>query len=47
MTEDPVNLPSLKLITKYMAAFVQQDTLIMQTLRASEYILDWVHGDAF
>lgn len=38
---------SLQTIEKYAAALKARDTQRMQSLRASDFILDWVHSDAF
>ena len=40
-------LPSLELIHQYVTALSQGDDAAMQVLRAPNFILDWVHGDAF
>jgi len=47
MSEDALNLPSLELIASYTAALCERDNATMQTLRASDFVLDWVHSDAF
>jgi len=47
MSEDITNLPSLELIAKYTSALCERDNEAMQTLRAPEFVLDWVHSDAF
>jgi steroid delta-isomerase-like uncharacterized protein len=38
---------SLHTIEKYIEAFIQRDTLTMQSMRTGDFVLDWVHSDAF
>jgi steroid delta-isomerase-like uncharacterized protein len=38
---------SLNLIANYFAALQQRDNDAMQSLRSLDFVLDWVHGDAF
>jgi len=38
---------SIHTIEKYVAALTDRDILIMQSLRAPGFVLDWVHADAF
>ncbi len=47
MSEDTPNLPSLELIAKYTSALCERDNTTMQTLRTPDFVLDWVHSDAF
>ena len=47
MPENTPNLPSLELIAKYTSALCERDNTAMQTLRAPDFVLDWVHSDAF
>ena len=47
MSENNPNLPSLEIIAKYTSALCERDNDTMQTLRAPEFVLDWVHSDAF
>lgn len=47
MNEYNSDLPSLSLITQYATALRAFDTETMQNLRSPEFVLDWVHGDAF
>ena len=47
MTENNPDLPSLKLISKYVSALRVCDHAEMQSLRSPDFILDWVHNDAF
>ena len=44
----PENTPaSLAIIGKYTAAIMARDSDTMQALRAENFVLDWVHADAF
>ncbi len=43
----PQTSPSLELIAQYITAMAAGDSQTMETLRAPDFILDWVHGDAF
>ncbi len=45
MTDAPH--PTLELITQYLTALKNRDTVAMHAQRSSDFILDWVHGDAF
>ena len=47
MTDTLSNLPSLDLISKYVAALAAGDHDAMHALRSEDFVLDWVHGDAF
>ena len=47
MSEATPNLPSLDLIAKYTSALCERDNDTMQTLRSPDFVLDWVHSDAF
>ena len=47
MTENSTDLPSLSLINKYVTALRSRDNTSMQNLRSSDFVLDWVHSDAF
>lgn len=38
---------ALAVVSAYSAALAAGDTETMQRLRASDYVLDWVHGDAY
>ena len=38
---------SLQLVSKYVAALNNRDAKGMNALRAPDFALDWVHGDAF
>ncbi len=41
------NLTSLQLISGYVSALAKGDAEQMNALRAPDFALDWVHGDAF
>jgi steroid delta-isomerase-like uncharacterized protein len=45
MTELPH--PTFELITQYLTALKSCDTVAMHALRSPDFVLDWVHGDAF
>lgn len=47
MTENRIDLPSMGLIKDYIAAIHERNDAAMQTLRAHNFVLDWVHGDMF
>jgi steroid delta-isomerase-like uncharacterized protein len=47
MFKDPITPGSLHTIEKYIAALRERDTLTMQAMRTSDFVLDWVHMDAF
>ena len=47
MTKDRVIPGSLPTIEKYIAALKTADTLTMEAMRTPDFILDWVHADAF
>ena len=47
MTEITADLPALALITQYVSALRERDEATMQSLRSPEFVLDWVHSDAF
>ena len=47
MTEQTTPLPSLELINNYATALYERDTESMQRLRSPDFVLDWVHSDAF
>ena len=47
MTDNSPDLPSLALITQYVAALRARDNAVMQSLRSPDFMLDWVHSDAF
>lgn len=38
---------SLHTIEKYIEALIKRDTLTMQAMRTGDFVLDWVHSDAF
>jgi len=38
---------SIHTIEKYFEALTACDTLIMQSLRTADFVMDWVHADAF
>jgi len=38
---------SLHTIEKYINALMEKDNLTMQAMRTADFILDWVHSDAF
>lgn len=40
-------LPSLRLIAQYVAAIRQRDASKLLALRSPDFVLDWVHNDAF
>ncbi|MCA9931472.1 MAG: ester cyclase [Anaerolineales bacterium] len=40
-------MQSLDLISNYVNALVHQDAERMNRSRAAEFVLDWVHGDAY
>ena len=47
MTENTPDLPSLSLIAQYVSALRKRDEAAMQSLRSPDFVLDWVHSDAF
>jgi steroid delta-isomerase-like uncharacterized protein len=47
MTELPSYLPSLDLIDNYISALREKNTPAMKNLRSANFVLDWVHSDAF
>jgi predicted ester cyclase len=47
MTDNNPDYPSLALITQYVSALRERDESTMQSLRSPEFVLDWVHSDAF
>ncbi len=47
MNADTNDLPSYRLITHYLTALQQRDSASLQALRAPNFVLDWVHSDAF
>lgn len=47
MTENSAVPPSLELINQYITALRARDIAAMQNLRSPEFVLDWVHSDAF
>jgi steroid delta-isomerase-like uncharacterized protein len=47
MTKDRIIPGSLPTIEKYIAALKTGDTLTMEAMRTADFILDWVHADAF
>jgi steroid delta-isomerase-like uncharacterized protein len=47
MNGDNTYPSSLPTIEKYIKALVEADTLTMQAMRTSDFILDWVHSDAY
>lgn len=47
MSEEIPKLPSLELIANYTSALCERDNATMQTLRSPDFMLDWVHSDAF
>ncbi|MCP5097443.1 MAG: ester cyclase [Chloroflexi bacterium] len=43
-----VNTPAaLTIVAAYVEAMSNRDATVMNTLRAPDFVLDWVHGDAF
>jgi len=38
---------AFEIISKYVAAMATKDTEAMKSLHAEEFMVDWVHGDAF
>jgi steroid delta-isomerase-like uncharacterized protein len=46
MIENSSELPSLSLLSQYISALRMRDNDVMQSLRAPDFILDWVHNDA-
>lgn len=47
MTKDRLIPGSLSTIKKYITALKTADTLTMEAMRTPDFILDWVHADAF
>lgn len=47
MSEETPKLPSLELIANYTSALCERDNATMQTFRSPDFMLDWVHSDAF
>ena len=47
MTENSALPPSLDLIAQYIMALQKRDNALLQSLRAGDFVLDWVHSDAF
>jgi steroid delta-isomerase-like uncharacterized protein len=47
MPESNSQLLSLEIITQYVAALCDGNTAAMQALRGPNFVLDWVHADAF
>lgn len=47
MPDKNLTLPSLDLINQYGTALRSGDTEVMQSLRSPDFVLDWVHGDAY
>ena len=47
MTKDHVIPGALPTIEKYITALKTADTLTMEAMRTSDFVLDWVHADAF
>ena len=47
MSIDTLTPGSLQIIEKYTLALKARDTLKMQALRSPDFVLDWVHADAF
>lgn len=47
MTETISDLRSLEIITQYITALRARDNTAMQSLRSPEFVIDWVHNDAF
>ncbi len=47
MTKDRVIPGSLPTIEKYISALKKADTLTMEAMRTPDFVLDWVHADAF
>lgn len=45
--QHPIPPDALLLIERYVAALAAGDGAAMKQLRAPDYVLDWVHGDAF
>ncbi len=41
------SLPTFKTIENYLKALRNRDTVNMHALRSPNYVLDWVHNDAF
>lgn len=40
-------LPALSVVAAYVAALTSADSAAMSQLRTEDFVLDWVHGDAF
>ena len=40
-------MTALEVISNYMAAMVEQDSETMDKYRTADFVLDWVHGDAY
>ena len=47
MSEKLLDLPALNLITRYVSALERGDHAAMKKLRSPDFVLDWVHSDAF
>jgi steroid delta-isomerase-like uncharacterized protein len=47
MMESNLGMPSLNIITKYISALRAGDINAMRKLRSQDFVLDWVHNDAF
>jgi hypothetical protein len=47
MIEQTSRLPSLDLIANYVLALCERYTATMQNLRSTDFVLEWIHGDAF
>ena len=47
MIEQTSRLPSLDLIANYVLALCERYTATMQNLRSTDFLPEWVHGDAF
>ena len=47
MTKDHMIAGALPTIEKYITALKTADTLTMEAMRTPDFVLDWVHADAF
>ena len=47
MKHNKLHLLSLDLISNYIAALTEGDHAAMHALRSPDFVLDWVHNDAF
>lgn len=42
-----INRPALDVVSEYVAALATGNSERMKSLRSPDFVLDWVHGDAF